>query len=437
MLVVLLQQCFLKTLNINDMRKILLSAIKDSRKSSYFEEFVGIKKFWNPSVHRRTWISKFFNNAKITKIWQFAGVFIILFSTNAYAAGGQQYPNISGDLLAQTQFDRVLTKKKQGVSPNNGFIYVQPSFSLNFNKNWSIKTEWRLQPNNVLTTRNSTNPERYRNFLVRDRSAVNASEMGLLIEQLKVHFENEDLEFEAGKFDPGFGMAHRKTKRMGIFTAQVTEDYNLREKLGMSLSALLEHSKLTVNTFFNDFTGLSSSAIDNRGKESKNDGIAGNTGTLSSYSITLEGNNILDIEEWHYYLGYRVLDVDNIANRDTEKGYVASSEYIYPLGLNTNLIPFIEYTKIRNFTGEQSRNADYTTLALILEYSSWTASTSYVKRSIDQNQRTSDINDKLMQISLGYKFTNNLSLDFTRSTIKESGAKGSIAGFLLSYSRAF
>ncbi len=358
---------------------------------------------------------------------------IFLLSSSLQAKEIKSFPNVSGSVLFQVQGDRVLSTKKSGVSPNNAYIYIEPNISLNFNQNWSIKTDWRLQPNNNFTTRDSTNPERYRTFLQSNRG-IKPQEVGILIEEIKIHFENEDLKFFFGKFDPTFGTAHNKSKRMGIFTAQFTEDYNLREKLGTGLSALLENSKITVNTFFNDTTGLSSSALNNRGRASTNDGVAGNTGTLSSYSVSMDGKNLFGIDNLFYNLGYRSLGVDNTTgNKKREKGYTANLEYSYKIGRNTYLIPFFEVVKINNFTGEANRNALYTTTALIGKYSSWIRSISNLTRHISQPMRSSNMNDRQLQLSIGYKFTNNLTLDITRSSLKEDSKKGSLVGINVSY----
>jgi hypothetical protein len=357
---------------------------------------------------------------KKTFVKLFATLFLIAFSSNALA---KQYPFIDGSALFEFQPDRIMSGDTQGSSKNNAFIYVEPKFSLNFNKNWSIKTQWRFQPNNVLTTRDSNNPERYRNFLQSDRG-VSISDNGLLIEELKINFENEDLAFQAGKFDPKFGSASDKSKRIGIFTSQFNEDYNLREKIGFGVSALLEDSKLSFNSFFNDTTGLSESAIDDRGRADRKNNVSGNTGTLSSFSIDLIGENLMGFREWKYNVGYRSLAVDKSTNSEKENGYVLGSSYEYPLGANTTLIPFLEVAKFDNFSGFKSRNALFTTAALSLKYSSWNVGISHLKKDIDDSQ---------MQVFVGYKFSNNLTLDFTRSSIKENGSKSSIAGFLVSY----
>jgi hypothetical protein len=358
---------------------------------------------------------------------------LFLFSLKAFA---ENFPNISGNVLFQMQADRVTSSQKSGVSPNNGFVYVEPNISFNINKNWSIKTDWRLQPNDVLTTRNSTYPERYRTFLQSNRG-FSASDEGLLVEELKLNFENEDMRFFTGKFDPTFGTAYNKAKRIGVFTSQFTEDYNLREKIGAGITALLENSKITANSFFNDTTNLSSSALSNRGRASRNDGTAGNTGTLSSYSIAMNGENFLGIEGWFYNAGYRSLSVDKMDGRRREKGYVFGSEYAYQTGSDSSIIPFFEAVKIDNFTGIHGRKAIYTTSALIGKYSSWTVSVSNLTRNIEKAQTTPKSSDRQVQLSVGYKFTNNLTVDFTRSNLKETGNRAVLYGALVSYVHKF
>lgn len=359
---------------------------------------------------------------------KFSAVF--LFSTaGALAQEVSQYPNVGGNILFQVQADRVLSSQKNNVPPNNAFVYVESNFGLNFNKNWALKTNWRLQPNDVLTTRDPVNPERYRTFLSSERGLhLNNS---LLIEELKMQFQNEDMRFSAGKFDPTFGTAHNKAKRIGVFAAQFAEDYNLREKLGFSLSALLENSKITANSFVNDTTALSGSALVRRRTANDTDGIAGNTSTLASYSISIDGKDLFGIEDLSYNAGYRSLGVQRVSGREREKGYVIGAEYLYPLG-GTSLIPFVEFVKINNFTGEQGRNAKYSTWALIAKYSSWTGSASFQTRNI-QSHLVGEKNSDMMQLSVGYKFTNNITLDVSRANIKEDGYSGSLMGISGSY----
>ncbi len=363
----------------------------------------------------------------------FSSIFAV-FSLDSFAAGSQQYPNISGQTLFQFKSDRVLSTNESGISPNNAFINIESGFSLNMNKNWSAKTLWKMNPANNYTTRDPVNPERTRTYLSTDRG-FNPADTGLLIEELKAQYEDEDMRFFIGKFDPSFGTAYKNNKRIGVFSQDITKDYELREKLGGGVTALLEGGELSINTFFNDMTGLSGS-INGRDRENKNDGLAGNTGTLSSYTLSFQGDKFFGQENWFYNLGYRSLGVnqgDSTTERGRETGYVFGSEYLYKMGSNTSVIPFLEVSRINNFTGERGRNADYATFALIGKYSGWTASLSQIYRRINQNQRTSNIRDHQTQLSLGYKFMNNFSVDVSRASLKESNHSAALFGVMLSY----
>lgn len=343
----------------------------------------------------------------------------------------QAKPTVSGDFLTQFKADRVLTTQKSGVSPNNAYVYIESNANLNFNKNWSIKTNWRLQPNKTLTTRDSNNPERYRTFLS-DTRGFDPQDSGLIAEEIKLDFKNDDMEFYLGKFDPTFGTAYNKKKRIGVFTAEFAEDYNLREKLGSGIAANLENSKITFNTFFNDTTGLSNSAVDHRGRANRSNGISGNTGTLSSYSVAIDGDTLFGIEDLYYNAGYRSLGVDNIATKKRETAYVVGAEYLYRIGYKTSIIPFFEGVKINNFGGFENRNAVYTTAAVIGKYSAWTASVSSLTRNI-QNNPAGTANQRQLQLSIGYKFTDNISLDVSRSKLRENGYSGALVGAVLTY----
>jgi hypothetical protein len=376
---------------------------------------------------------------KIKKIFLviFSFVSIFLFGLSNQVFAKEKFPKLEGKILYQTQFDRVLSTRKKGVSPNNAFIYIEPNFSLNINQNWAIKTQWRLQPNDVLTTRNQTNPERYRTFLSSNRG-VNFSEMGFLVEEIKMQFHNDDIKLFAGKFDPNFGTAHRKSKRMGVFTSQFAEDYNLREKIGVGATALLESSQITFNTFFNDNTDLSRSAINDRGRARRSDGLAGNTSTISSYSLSMEGEDLFGFKNLFYNLGYRSLGVDKSINTSRETGYVVGAEYLHKISKETSLIPFAEYTALKNLSGIKGRDAQYSTIALIGNYRNWISSFALQMRNIDKNYLNDrHIFDRQLQLSIGYKFTNNLTIDVSRAEIREDARRGSLLGINMSYVQKF
>lgn len=344
----------------------------------------------------------------------------------------KNFPNISGQLLLQTEYDHIVSSAENGVPKANGFIYAQPTFSLNLTNNFSVKTQWRFQPNDRLTTRNPNYPERYRTFINSNRE-VGISDNGLLIEELKVNFENEDLAIFAGKFDPKFGFAHDKTKRIGVFLSQFNEDYNLREKIGVGLVATLDDVKISANSFFNDKTGMSESWPDDRGRANNSKGLAGNQ-TMSSYSISLAGSRVLGIEDLSYNVAYRSLDVGNIDGASREQGLTAGGEYKWRIGSLTYLIPMIELVKINNFTGFSGRNATYLTASTKLSYDNWSAGISYANRDISNKKfAASNENGRQLQLFVGYKFKNGLTIDIARAKIKEGNNSASLIGGSLGY----
>lgn len=357
--------------------------------------------------------------------------------SNSLAKDSDQFPNISGQALVEFKVDRILSTSATGVAPNNAYVNIEPEFSLNMDNNWSVKTAWRIYPTNTITTRDPINPERTRTFLSPDRGFA-PGDTTLIVEELKIQFDNDDMKFFAGKFDPSYGKAYNRSKKIGIFAADITRDYEIREKIGAGISALLENSKVTFNSFFADTTGLSGS-INGRDSASRNDGLSSNTGTLSSYTLTMEGDKFFGTDNWFYNMGYRSLSVDNAGqnNRDRETGYVFGTEYLMKFGSNTSVTPFAEITKISNFTGATGRNATYATFVLIGKYSRWTASASNIYREISNYQSVAKIDDRQLQLSVGYKFVNNVSLDVSRANIKESGNSASLFGFLVSYLYTF
>ena len=351
-------------------------------------------------------------------------------------------PILSGSVLYEIQADHILSSTNHKSKNTNGFLYIEPNFGLYFDKNWAVKTQWRIQDNSSLTTRDKDNPERYRTFLS-DSRGFGVSNTGLIIEELKLYYENEDLKFSLGKFDPSFGTAHRKSKRIGVFASQLAEDYNLREKLGANVVALLEGSQISFSTFFSDSTDLSRSAIHNRGRESRNNGLSSNTGSFSSYSVLMEGENFLTVDNWFYNFGFRSLGVDR-EGRKRENGLVIGSEYLYKIGRETSLIPFIEMVRINNFSGEKDRSLNFLTLAAIGKYSNWTMSTSLMVRNIKRPRYStlpsvsypllpSASYDRQLQFSIGYKFTDNLTIDVSRAMIQENGQDAGIFGASLNY----
>lgn len=367
-------------------------------------------------------------------------IFIALITSINHAnAAEKRYPNITGTLLTEIRMDNLSQHNNQArsVSSNAGYINAEFQSSINFNKNWSVKNSINFLPTRQ---RQYQYPERSRFILGQEQGidrGINIDDSSLIVEEIKVAYENEDMKFAIGKLNPKFATLYRRNKRIGFFITDFTEDYEIREQIGYSLSALLEDSELTFSNFFADTTGLSDSGLNDRGKRGRNDNTAGNTGTLSSYTVNLEGRDFFGVDNLFYNIGYRNLGVEKgVTELAREVGYTVNLEYLYQLGRSTFLIPIIEAVKIENFTGRLGRDAEYITAALIMKYSGWNVSISHISRDTDNNYPTAPIvknNDSITQFNIGYKFENNIALDISRAEIEEDNIDGTAIGVILSY----
>ena len=238
--------------------------------------------------------------------------------------------------------------------------------------------------------------------------------------------------FFFGKYNPRFGKAWNKRKRIGIFTSDFTQDYKLTEKIGLGVEGLLENEGvISINSFFNDTTAISNSAINRRGSNNFGNDLAGNNADLSSFSITASGNNFFEIEDLRYGFAYRDLDVDASDGFENEKGMLVNFEYSMPINYESYFVPFVEFVKINNFRGIKNRDIFYSTISLMLQHSSWNLGITTVLR--DLSQENDSYTDKQMQYFVGYKFKNGINLDVTHLDVEESKKDAKIFGVALSY----
>ncbi|MFT6106579.1 MAG: hypothetical protein ACJA0S_000180 [Rickettsiales bacterium] len=349
---------------------------------------------------------------------------ILVFSSSSFA---DQYPNISGKALFEIRADRITSTDKSNIESGNANAFAYANAKLSLSKQWSVITDFEFEP----VTEQRSRPEIYREILG-DKRGNQVGTNGLAINEIKVQYVNKDARFFFGKFNPAFGSAFEKEKRIGVFATDFTQDYKMEGKLGAGFTALLQDLEITADLFFNDTTALSNTAIRHRGAEKRSDGLAGNTSSPTSYSVSAQGQDLFGVRDLFYNVGYRHLQVDKISGRDDEKGFVGGLEYLLPLSSSISLIPFIEVASIDNFTGQEGYDVLYSTLALMAKYSGWSASIASVTRDIDLPNSQGNT-DRQLQYSIGYKFTNNFAIDLSRMNLKENGHKATVVGALVSY----
>ena len=129
---------------------------------------------------------------------------------------------------------------------------------------------------------------------------------GFAIEDLFLAYETGRYAIQGGKFTPAFGIGWDVTP--GIYGSGFAEDgYEFAERIGLAGSVGFGDSeigshKITAHGFFLDTSILSETLGRGRGTTDKEDGGPSNTEDLSSYAVTLDGEDVAGIKG----LGYRV-----------------------------------------------------------------------------------------------------------------------------------
>jgi len=152
---------------------------------------------------------------------------------------------------------------------------------------------------------------------------------GGFAEELKLNVEYGPYAAWIGKFNPSFGKAWDYGR--GIWSEDFAEDYEITEKLGVGGAYALDTEKagthtFSATTFFADTSFLSEGVITSRDNVSLEDGGASNTEDFSSYTLSLEGEDVGGVENLGYTLGYRHLgeqDKNRDVTTDSETGYTA------------------------------------------------------------------------------------------------------------------
>jgi hypothetical protein len=345
-----------------------------------------------------------------------------------------QYPKFNGEIDVKYKIDRIVDVNRSGIHPNEGLFNVDSNYSLNFSKNWSIRSTLTAYP--VISGDNPNVNESEYIFRSRNRG-FQLNNTALAVEELGVYFENQYGKIFAGKFDPKFGPSYEDSEINGVFSNEFRSDYDLVEEIGVGGAVNFNDNQLTISTFYDDNTELRRSVLAHRKISEVRDGDAANTSDLSSYIIHLEGKNLFSTENLSYHIGYRSLGVEKMPGFAKEIGYSTSLAYSFEWRDNLILVPFIELIKIDNFGGKRNYNDFNSIVALSAKYNQWRASILGSRRSAKQSSNNIKIHDNQLQFSVGYQFTDRLGLDVSAMDLKENHVSGLVLGAMVKYAYKF
>lgn len=336
----------------------------------------------------------------------------------AKAAPEETYPRIESTIAVEIQNDYTTKSQDPGAEINDLFNTTEVETAIHFNKLFSLHSLIVLEP--VL----DPTPFDDRTF----------EDHGAFLENLFLKFESGPVAIFAGKFNPSFGTAWDAAP--GIYGVDFAEDYELAERIGggIALTHQNEYAKhvLNVNIFAADTSVLSNSIFTKRGRTRHRDGGPSNTRSPESFSVTLDGSDVMKLPGFSYHLGFRYQEM-GLGDPEDERGYVAGIQKEFDLGSDQKLtllgeVVYLEYVDATMdnrwyFTG----SAEFTT-------GPWNASISHTSRETDVNAGP-DVDDELTTASAGYEIQQGalkgVSLSIGGKRVEEDGVRSYVLGFLI------
>ncbi len=262
---------------------------------------------------------------------------------------------------------------------------------------------------------------------------------GIFVEDLYVDYAFGRHGLRGGKFAPAFGVAWDITP--GVYGTDFAEaGYEFAERIGIAGRAGFETDTagayaVTAHAFFLDTTFLSQSLGRGRGTTKRADGGVSNTEDLSSYALTLDGENVAGIKG----LGARVAFIRQAkgeGDADDEKGISAALWHEFKLGEVITLAPLLEYVHFDDAEGVDGQDRDFLTVAGRLGWRRWNLTLAYTSRDTDVSG-TPEIDDHQFQVSAGYSFEFGLDVDVAWQRVEESGIDTKRLGVLAAYTASF
>ena len=228
-------------------------------------------------------------------------------------------------------------------------------------------------------------------------------DLGLYIGELGFAYDLGDVTLRLGKFAPAFGSAWDTAP--GYFGADLADEYELEEMIGLSVEIERGDGLLTLSAFYPDDSRLSDSWGTRRGRNTPQDGGVGNTGRLDN--VALQYDHELDATTLH--LGLRHLS----------RGEEDSNENAVAVGLThaftEDMYVIAEVAHFNGWEGS-SGSAVISTLGASLERGpiTYSAAASFLDVSDGDT-------DHLISLGLDYALKNGMVLSAGYARTREEG----------------
>lgn len=358
---------------------------------------------------------------------------VALVTTAASAQGARNldnpagaFPQVTGELHIELTHARNY-RGNDGVNLNHDtFTDAHLNFGVFFLPGLSVQGRVNAEPARALTD----------NRFLDDTS--------VFVQELYLQYERPWFTVFGGKFNPAFGIAPESAEKIRKpFGQDFKEDYELTEAIGFG--GALRYDSLHVgsheligsvwqfdNTLFNNtLIGARPQAgapdTERIGHARRGDGGAGNNRSLSSYTLTLEGDQIPYLSGFNYHLSYARLG-RGVTETRNQHSYAAAGQYEFrpqavlggPGWLKPlRIVPLVEHVWINQVGGNSGgveQNARYFTTAVEVGYGGfWLYGLRTSRKLMEPEEGTgpnggNGFQDRLAVASAGYDFDFGLTL---------------------------
>ena len=293
-------------------------------------------------------------------------------------------PRVEGELSLEAQSDNIYKSDDQTAELSDNYISKELGLKLHLATYFQVVGTFLMEP-------------------VRDPMDDRFFEdLGAYTEEIYARFTLGQIGVNVGKYGPAFGRAWYTAP--GLYGDAFAEDYELAERVGLAVTydrsiSLLGDIKLVASAFKLDDTALSRSIFTGRGKISRSDGGASNTGGLESFALDAQFSDIMN-SGVGFNFGYRLQakgsgpdDIDN------EQGFVlgANGEHDFK---NAKFEWLVEGARLNNFEASSS-DVDIITAGMQVTFNErYNIAITGAHRNVNDIARE-DYTDHMLQISAG------------------------------------
>jgi hypothetical protein len=269
---------------------------------------------------------------------------------------------------------------------------------------------------------------------------------GLVLDELYLNIHDDFAGIHIGKFNPRFAIGWDHNLMHGIWSNEFAQEYQLVGKLGAGIEgrADLEDKgvhKFYFSGFYNDSSIFNDSIFSRREQVQGESGSSANDNSLSSYIISLSGEDMVLMPKLFYNISYRSLD-------PYEEGYSFAVGLRYDFTDNFKIHPFFEMVTINNFNSSNNRfgaefsdilpgDYEYSSFIFPIRFARWGLTYAHLYKDIDLSSQVQS-NKKQQEISLSYNIGDNIKVELGRKREDISDQKTiNNFGLVFNYSNDF